>query len=107
MAKANVCDARKKGPNFGMRARVAGFALSLTLFGCGGDGAGPSPFQLHDAARMASRLESVDRAVAMPQLRSLSGLSIPINRGGIDVHNMTTDLLGRSLEWDGVYREVF
>jgi len=51
-------------------------------------------------------LEHIDRAIATPQLRSLSGLAIPINRAGIDVHNMSTSLLGRSLEWNGVLREV-
>jgi hypothetical protein len=61
---------------------------------------------LRDASVLAARLEAIDRAVATPQLRSLSGLSIPINRGGIDVHNMSTSLLGRSLEWNGVLREV-
>ncbi len=70
------------------------------------DASGPSGLPLLNATTLATDLERIDRAVATPQLRSLSGLSIPVNRGGIDVHNMTTALLGRSLEWNGVLREV-
>ena len=70
------------------------------------DSTAPGGSGLPNATTLASDLEHIDRAIATPQLRSLSGLAIPINRGGIDVHNMSTSLLGRSLEWNGVLREV-
>ena len=85
-------------------SRIAVAALAV-LLACT-DSTAPGGLAIKAAATLAPELESIDRAVSTPQLRSLSGLSIPINRGGIDVHNMSTSLLGRSLEWNGVLREV-
>jgi hypothetical protein len=80
-------------------------AFLATLVSCS-DASGPSGLAISNAGQLAAELEAIDQAVASPQLRSLSGLSIPINRGGIDVHNMTPSLLGRTLEWAPVLREV-
>ena len=80
------------------------FVVALALAACS-DSTGPS-LGLRVPSVLANQLEAVDRAISTPQMRSLSGLSIPMNRGGIDVNNMTTSLLGRSLEWNGVLREV-
>ncbi|MFN2570091.1 MAG: hypothetical protein ABR537_00565 [Gemmatimonadales bacterium] len=92
-----------------MSSRICGtlciFVCSFAAVSCG-DSSGPPGLTLKDAAALAADLEAVDHAVASTPLRSLSSLAIPINRGGIDVHNMSTSLLGKSLEWNGVQREV-
>ena len=89
-----------------MRRRpFAAAVFAAAFFAACSDSTGPT-LGLQDASILADQLEAFDRAVSTPQLRSLSGLSVPINRGGIDVHNMSTSLLGKSLEWNGVLREV-
>lgn len=84
------------------RLVVAAAVVSLSC----SDATAPSLLGLQNAGELANQLEAIDHAVASPQFRSLSGLAIPLNRGGIDVHNMSTTLLGKSLEWNGVLREV-
>ncbi len=81
-------------------------AAAIATLSCSDSTAPPPSLGLQNIGELANQLEAIDRAVATPQFRSLSGLANPINRGGIDVHNMSTSLLGKSLEWNGVLREV-
>lgn len=70
------------------------------------DHSGPPGFSFHNVNVVATQLESIDRAIATPALRGLSGLATPIKLAGIDAHNMSTDLLGRTLEWAPIHGEL-
>jgi len=78
---------------------LAGF-LSCT------DSTAPGGSGLPNATTLATDFERSDRAVATPQLRSLSGLATPIANAGVDVHNMGPTSLGRTVEWSAIHREV-
>ena len=89
------------------RPRAAAFlaAASFAALSCG-DSSGPGGLSFQNASLLATRLESIDRAVATQALRGLSGLSIPVHQTGLDVHNMTPSLLGRTLEWSPIHGEL-
>ena len=81
------------------------FAVAILAVACK-DGSGPLGLTFQDANLVASRLESIDRAVSTEALRGLSGLATPMKQAGIDVHNMSTTQLGRTIEWSAIYRDL-
>lgn len=70
------------------------------------DGSGPLGLSFPGANLLASRLESIDRAVSTEALRGLSGLATPIQQAGIDVHNMSPAELGRTIEWTVIHGQL-
>ena len=60
-----------------------------------------------DATVLAQQLEAMNRAVSTAPLRALSGLTVPINMAGIDVNNLSSADVGKTLEWSAVNRAVF
>ncbi|HTI05614.1 MAG TPA: hypothetical protein VL549_09875 [Gemmatimonadales bacterium] len=70
------------------------------------DGTATSGPTFKDAPTLAQQLEAMNRAVATAPLRAFSGLALPINHAGIDVTNITTAELGKTLEWSAIYGEV-
>jgi hypothetical protein len=80
-------------------------AAALSAAACQ-DSSGPLGLTLQDANLLAGRLEGIDRAVATEALRGLSGLATPMKQAGIDVHNMSTTQLGRTLEWSVIHAEL-
>ncbi len=86
-------------------AVLSAAALSTALSACS-DSSAPPALTFHNVTALATRVESIDHAVATAALRGLSGLATPIKNAGIDVHNMSTDLLGRTMEWGLIHGEL-
>src|SRR6266566_5720248 len=86
------------------RFAVAFFAAAF-LAGCS-DSSSPSGLVLKNAATLATQLEAIDRAMATAPLRSLSGLADPVKLAGIDVHNMSPSVVGRTMEWGPLYGQL-
>jgi len=86
------------------RFAVAFFAAAF-LAGCS-DSSGPSGLVLKNAATLATQLEAIDRAMATAPLRGLSGLADPVKFVGIDVHNMSPSVVGRTMEWGPLYGQL-
>jgi hypothetical protein len=85
--------------------RLAAAALGTLLLSCS-DSSGPTGLVFKDASRLAAQLDGIELAVATPALRGLSGLAIPVNTAGIDVHNISPSVLGRTMEWQAIHRAV-
>jgi hypothetical protein len=71
-------------------------AILLPALACG---EGTNPPLIPDATLLASRLASISGAVATPPLKGLASIAIPMTLLGVDVHNMSPDILGRTVEW--------
>jgi hypothetical protein len=84
---------------------AAFFTVAVLAVACK-DSSGPLGLTFQDAHLVASRLESIDRAVSTEALRGLSGLATPMKQAGIDVHNMSPTELGRTIEWGAIHGEV-
>ena len=89
-----------------MIRRAFAAVLSAAVLSACSDNSGPSGLTFHNVNALATQVEHTDQAVATAALRGLSGLATPIKLAGIDVHNMSTDLLGRTLEWAPIHGEL-
>ena len=84
---------------------IAAAVLAAAVAACS-DTSAPSGLSFQNANLVAGQLESIDRAVSTQAIRGLSGLSIPFHQAGLDIHNMTPSLLGRTLEWNPIHGEL-
>jgi hypothetical protein len=75
------------------------------LAGCS-DTSGPGGLTFRNASALATRLESIDRAVSNEPLRALSSMANPMKNVGLDIHNMSPDTWGRTLEWSAVHAQL-
>ena len=88
------------------RRPFAAVILAAAVLAACSDSSGPSGLVLKNAASLAAQLESIDSAVATAPLRGLSGLADPVKLAGIDVHNISTSELGRTIEWGVIHGEL-
>src|SRR5712664_505196 len=87
------------------RRPIAAAVLAAAVLCCS-DSSGPSGLVLKNAGTLATQLEGIDRAMATAPLRGLSGLADPVKFVGIDVHNMSPSVVGRTMEWGPLYGQL-
>ncbi len=80
-------------------------AAVLAAVSCS-DSTGPT-LGLQDPGLLADQLDAVDRALATPTLRGLSGLATPMNQEGLDITSLRADFLGKSLEWNSLFEQLY
>ena len=87
------------------RPFAASFFAAAVLAACS-DTSGPSGLMLKNAGSLATQLEAIDRGVSTAPLRGLSSLANPLKLAGIDVHNMSASVVGRTMEWSTLYGQL-
>jgi len=83
---------------------AAFFAAAFFAAACS-DGAGPAPL-IENGARLAAQLDTLNAALASPQLRSLGSLALPLLNLRVTIYSMDSTMLGRTMEWDPIRRQV-
>jgi hypothetical protein len=86
------------------RRRFAAAVLAASFAACS-DGSGPAPV-IENGARLAAQLDTLNAALASPQLRSLGSLALPLLNARVTIYNMDSTMLGRTIEWDPIRRQV-
>jgi len=84
---------------------AAAFLAAAVLAACS-DTSGPSGLVLKNAGTLATQLEAIDRGVSTAPLRGLSSLANPLKLAGIDVHNISASVVGRTMEWSTLYGQL-
>ena len=87
-------------------SRLATLILLAGVHSCG-DASAPSTLALKNVPQLAAQLDTIDFAVASPQLKSLSALALPMLAVGLDFHHMDATVLGRTVEWNAIDQRVF
>jgi hypothetical protein len=87
------------------RRRFAAAFLAAASFAACSDGSGPAPL-IENGARLAAQLDTLNAALASPQLRSLGSLVLPLLSARVTVYTMDSTMLGRTMEWAPVSRQV-
>jgi len=55
---------------------------------------------------LAAQLDTLDAALGSPQLKSLGSLALPLLKLGVTFSTMDSTMLGRTLEWDPIWRRL-
>jgi hypothetical protein len=88
-----------------MRRRTFAAFLAAASFSACSDGSGPAPL-IENGARLAAQLDTLNAALASPQLRSLGSLALPLLSARVTIYTMDSTMLGRTMEWDPIRRIV-
>ena len=83
---------------------AAFFSAAFFAAACS-DGSGPAPL-IENGARLAAQLDTLNAALASPQLRSLGSLALPLLNSRVTIYDMDSSMLGRTVEWDPISRQV-
>lgn len=79
-------------------------AAALSAAACS-DGSGPAPL-INNGATLAAQFDTLNAALASPQLRSLGSLALPLLGIRVTIYTMDSTMLGRTLEWDPIRRQL-
>jgi hypothetical protein len=82
------------------------YYLAAAFFGAAcSDGSGPAPL-INNGAILAAQFDTLNAALASPQLRSLGSLALPLLSLRVTIYTMDSTMLGRTLEWDPIRRRL-
>lgn len=85
---------------------LVGLAATLATVTCSDSTVPTSRLPLKNLPQLAVQLDTIEAGLSSPQLRSLSALALPMLAAGIGVTNMDSTVLGKTVEWDAIYRRV-
>ncbi len=89
-----------------MRRRpFAAAVLVAASFAACSDGSGPAPL-IANGTLLAAELDTLHAALASPQLKSLGSLALPLLNLRVTVYTMDSTMLGRTVEWDPIRRQL-
>ena len=86
------------------RRPFAAALLAASIAACS-DGSAPTPL-IANGTQLAAELDTLHAALASPQLRSLGSLALPLLSIQVTVYTMDSAMLGRTLEWDPIRRQL-
>lgn len=87
------------------RRPFAAAVLAASIAACS-DGSAPAPL-IANGTQLAAQLDTLHAALASPQLRSLGSLALPLLNLRVTVYTMDSTMLGRTLEWDPINRQLW
>lgn len=70
-----------------------------------GDSSAPASL-INNGPSLAAQLDTLDAALGSPQLKSLGSLALPLLNIGVTVYTMDSTMLGRTVEWDPIHRNL-
>jgi hypothetical protein len=87
------------------RRPFAAAVLVAASFAACSDGSGPAPL-IANGTLLAAELDTLHAALASPQLKSLGSLALPLLNLRVTVYTMDSTMLGRTVEWDPIRRQL-
>lgn len=87
------------------RPCAAAFLAAAFFAATCSEGSAPAPL-IDNGASLAAQLDTLHAALASPQLRSLGSLALPLLNARVDIYTMDSTMLGRTVEWDPIRRQV-
>ncbi|PYP14068.1 MAG: hypothetical protein DMD54_15040 [Gemmatimonadetes bacterium] len=87
-----------------MVRRLLATAAFFAGLSCG-ENSGPGSLIAHGSS-LAAQLDTLDAALGSPQLKSLGSLALPLLSVGVTFSTMDSTMLGRTLEWDPIWRRL-